>query len=350
VAATVAAVLSMTAPAMAATKPHPPIKPKPVKVQRFTARGLVVASTPKTLRVITRQMQVGATNLPANTVVTVKRPATRGKAGNDSLVGYAVTVTGTAVKLGKSTILTANHETVAARPAEVFLGEVTDVTAGRLTLEAVSAAGGADFGEAEQTLTVDISTATSTVDGDAGAPVEGEFAVVLGEREQDTIVAATLDGWTEAPDVVAGEITDVSGSVLTLDNGWQGSGPQDGEDSMRVRSPGHDELGDQPGDETPGEDMPGDGNPGEDMPGDDNPGDDDPTEDSPTTVDLAPGGIAVPVVLNGGVTVDPETLIAGERLVVLGETADDGAFTPTVAFAFDENNHYPAGRHHHHRD
>lgn len=364
VAATVAAALSMTAPAIAA-KPHPKPKPQPVKVQKFSARGLVVASTPTTLKVITRQMRVGTAAMPANTVVTVKRPAGKGKAKTTNLAGYAVTLTGNAVRLGKTTTLTASQETVAPRPAEVFLGEVTDVTGTRLTLDASSAAGGDDFGAEDGSLTVDISAATSTVDGASGAPEEGEFAVVLGEREDDTIVAASVDAWTEVPDVVAGGITDVSGSVVTLDDSWPGCAPGDdspgddspgdgtpgvspgddspgGDDNLRVRS----HAADDPSDDTPSDDQPGDDQPGDDTPGDDQPGDDEPGDGGALTVDLAPGGTAVPVVLNGGGTVDPGTLSTGERLVVLGSTDDDGNFTPAVAFAFDEDNRLPADRHH----
>jgi len=346
VAATVAAVLSLTAPALAAPKPSAPVKPKPAKVQRFTAQGLVVASTPRTLRVIAREARVGTASLPANTVITVKRPVGKGRAGNGNLVGYAVTVTGSAMRVGRSTTLTAGQETVEPRPAEVFVGAVSDVSGGRLTLETVSAAGGDDFGAQRRTLTVDISGAASTVDGDEGAPVEGEFAVVLGEREEDTVVAATVDGWTEAPDVLAGAITDVSGSVVTLDDSWQDEEPGDEGERLRVRDDSPP-AGEAPGDETPGGDVPGDDVPVDDTPGDEPPGDDeDPGDDSSLTVDLAPGGEAVPVILDGGDTVDPSDLSAGERLLVLGSTEDDGTFTPVIAFAFDEDNQYPAGRHH----
>jgi hypothetical protein len=264
-----------------------------------------------------------------------------------------VTVTGSALRIGKSTTLTAGQETVEPRPAEVFVGAVSDVSGGRLTLETVSAAGGDDFGAEQRTLTVDISVAASTVDGDEGAPVEGEFAVVLGEREEDTVVAATVDGWTEVPDVVAGAVTDVSGSVVTLDDSWQDSDPGDEGERLRVR---HDPrpAEDTPGDDTPGDDTPGDDTPGDEPPGDDedpgdgaDPGDgEDPGDDPSLTVDLAPGGEAVPVILDGGDTVDPSDLSEGERLLVLGSTDDDGTFTPVIAFAFDEDNQYPAGRHH----
>jgi hypothetical protein len=344
IAVSVATALSMAAPAMAHSKPAP------VRVQKFSARGLVVSSTPTTLKVITREMKVGASAVPANTVVTVKRPAGKGKAKTTNLAGYAVTVTGNAVRLGKTTTLTASQETVAPRPAEVFLGEVTDVSGTQLTLEASSAAGGDDFGAEDGTLTVDISAATSTVDGASGTPAEGEFAVVLGEREDDTIAAASVDAWTDVPDVVAGGITDVSGSVVTLDDSWPGCSPgapgdgspgddSPGDGNLRVRS----HAADDPSDDQPGDDQPGDDQPGDDQPGDDQPGD-----DGPVTVDLAPGGTAVPVVLDGGETVDPGSLTSGNRLVVLGTTGDDGTFTAAVAFAFDEDNNRPANRHHRH--
>ena len=69
-------------------------------------------------------------------------------------------------------------------------------------------------------MKVDVSAATNTVDGVAGTAVVGEFAIVLGERDQDTVVAASVTGYTSAPDVQAGQITDVSGSVVTLGDGW----------------------------------------------------------------------------------------------------------------------------------
>src|ERR1700712_4512699 len=81
IAATVAVALAVSTPVLAASKPKPIAKPKPaaVKVQRFAAQGLVVAATDSSLRVIARQLKVGGSSLPANTVVTVKRPRGRSK-------------------------------------------------------------------------------------------------------------------------------------------------------------------------------------------------------------------------------------------------------------------------------
>src|SRR5689334_10908553 len=124
--------MTISTPAMAAG----------AKPQKFTAQGLVVASTKSTLRVLTHRLKVGSASLPANTVVTVKRPA--GKKSNASLVGYTVTVSGNAARSGQALTLAASTEVAQPRPAEVFLGAVTGVNASGLTLDEVSAAGGDD--------------------------------------------------------------------------------------------------------------------------------------------------------------------------------------------------------------
>ena len=304
VAAVVAANLVVGVPAFAAGK-----------AKRFTAQGLVVSATASTLKVITRQLKVGTASLPANTVVTVARPAGRHRTSN--LAGYAVTLSGSATAAGKGYRLAAAKESVQAKPAEVFLGVVTDSTATSLHLAATSTARGDHLGDDDSTLTVDISAAVSTVDGATAAPADGEFAVVLGERDGDTVVAATVDGYTTTPDVVAGRISEVDGTTVTLDG--------DGGASGRVQRHGH-------GDRDPADDQgPGDGG----------------GKPAVTTVDLAPGGTAVPVVLNGSATTDPATLSAGENIVILGDSSG-GDFTPTIAYAFNGDDCRPADRHRRH--
>ncbi len=350
-AAAVAAALAMSTPAMAAGSS----KPKPVK---FTAQGLVVASTSNTLRVLTRRLRVGAASLPANTVVTVKRPSGKAKKSNASLVGYTVTISGSAAKSGKTLTLAASTEVAQPQPAQVFLGVVTAVTTTGLTLDEASAAGGDDFGDDQNTLNVDTSAASVSVDGAAATVDVDEFVIVLGERDANNVVAATVDAYTSPPDVEAGQISAVAGSTITLGDQWVGAQGNDrrGEDgrrtgdSSRGNSERHSRItngadttvaGDAPPNETqPVDDTdPTDGG----QPADSTP----PDDDQPTTLDLT----NVPVVLNGGSTVDPSTLTAGERIVVLGETnADTGVFTAQIAFAFNEQDRHPATRRHHHND
>ncbi len=373
IAAAVAAGLTFATPAVAATS-----RPKPLK---FTGQGLVVASTPSTLRVLTRQLKVGAAKLPANTVVTVKRPAGKGKKTNASLVGYTVAISGNAAKSGKGLTLAASTEVTQPQPAQVFLGVVSAVTPTGLVLNETSAAGGNNFGDDQNTLTVYTSTGNISVDGKAGTIDEGEFVIVLGERDGDNVVAATVDAYTTEPDVEAGRIADITGSTITLGDEW--GGDPSGDDHHRGdngydRRPGGD-RGDRRGggnrlgrtapatmadDPTPGaspdpsaspdpgpvaspDPSPISPDPSASQPGDEtSPGDDtQPDDDQPTTVDLT----NVPIVLNGGSTVDVSTLTIGERIVVLGETSDDtGDFTPQIAFAFTPHNHRPATHRHHH--
>jgi hypothetical protein len=352
-AAAVAAALTFSTPAMAASR-----KPKPVK---FTAQGLVVASTSTTLRVLTRQLKVGAASLPASTVVTVKRPSSKGKKPNASMVGYTVTVSGNAAKSGKTLMLAASTEVAQPQPAEVFLGVVTAVTPAGLTLQEASAAGGGDFGDDQNSLTVDTSAATVSVDGAAGTVDADEFAIVLGERDANNVVAATVDAYTTPPDVQAGRISAIAGTTITLGDEWgddQGGdgehhgddgndGPGDSERHGRITSSAKATTADNP---TPSASPdPSASRPGNDTPPADGsqPGDDIQPGDQPTTLDLT----SVPVVLNGSSTVDVSTLTTGERIVVLGETSPEtGDFTPQIAFAFDQHDLRPATHRHHHED
>ena len=220
------------------------------------------------------------------------------------------------------------------------------------------------------------------MDGVTGKVAEDEFAIVLGERDGNNVVAATVDAYTTPPDVEAGKISDISGPTITLGDEWggdqrKGDDQNDDRDSGdhgndRRGNHGQDAAGranpkrhggaddptpsssaSEPGDDPqPGQDAePGDDpQPSDDpQPGDDSqPGDDtEPGDDQPTTVDLT----NVPVVLNGGSTVNVSTLTTGERIVVLGETdATSGTFIPQIAFAFNQDDRHPATRRHHHDD
>lgn len=341
VAASVAASLAVGAPAIAAPRPKP---------QRFTAQGLVVASTPTTLRVITRTFKVGKSSMPANTVVTVRRPAS----GSRSMVGYAVTLSGNATRSGRTLKLAASSVQAAPRPAEVFLGEVAAVNGTLLRVAASSAAGGDDFGDENNLLAVDTSAATGTVDGAAGTPSAGDFVIVLGERSGNTVVAATVDAYTTAPDAEAGEITAISGTTVTLGSHWSDSGDDNNagaHSSISVRH-GGDSNGDDGRATGGGSGASGSGasgsnggdNSGDDNSGDSNNGDDNNGDGTTTTstIDLAD----IPIVLNGTSTVDVTRLATGDKLITLGTTATDGTFTPQIAFAFDRHNDHPADRHH----
>jgi hypothetical protein len=375
VAAAVAAALTVSTPAMAAGR-----KPKAL---RFTAQGLVVASTPKTLRVLTRQLKVGKASLPANTVVTVKRPSGKGKKSNASLVGYTVTISGSAAKTGRTLTLAASSEVAQPQPAEVFLGVVSGVTPTGLTLDETSAAGGDDFGDDQNTLTVVTSAATVSVDGAAGTVAEDEFVIVLGERDGNNVVAATVDAYTAPPDVEAGDISEISGSVITFGDEWGGQGSDGqgsdgqgngdngngGDDGNGNRGNGNGDNGSARGNNErhgragaaddpdpaatpdPSASNPTEGTDptdGSDPTDGADPGDDtQPGDDQPTTVDLT----NVPIVLNGRSTVDAATLTTAERIVVLGETDPTTVvFTPQIAFAFNENDRRPATHRHHHGD
>lgn len=254
-------------------------------VAHFVADGLIVGSTNGSLRILASHLHVGKANV-ANRVITVARASSKGRhqaAQTPPPVGYHVLVSGNAVTVNNTTTYAATGpENTQPRRAGVFLGTLTSLNGTLAQINAVHATDGHDDGQDTQVLSVDTSAATLTVDGTSGTLGVGQFLVVLGERSQDTVVAASVYAFSTAPSVVSGEITAVSGTSVTLDG------------------------------------------------------------DTPTVVDLAPGGTAVPILLNGTSTVTPDALTTDMKILILGQTSS-GVFTPTQAFAFDGQDTGPCG-------
>lgn len=61
-----------------------------------------------------------------------------------------------------------------------------------------------------------MAAAAVLIDGAPGALTPGQTVVVLGEGDHETILAAAVYAYTTAPTVIAGDVTAVTGSTLTI--------------------------------------------------------------------------------------------------------------------------------------
>jgi len=147
------------------------------------------------------------------------------------------------------------------------------------------------------TIAVDDSTATIIVDGGSGPLAVGDTVAILGEFTDNTVVASTIFGFSNAPDFIRGDVVSVSGTSVTL-----GSGDDNEQSDLQA-------------------------------------GDDSEDGESNLTVDLAD----VPLALNGS-SATPADLTAGDKIILLGTTdPETGQFTPAVAFAFNSSDNNPVG-------
>jgi hypothetical protein len=276
------------ATAMAATH-----RAKPAPARHFAGTGLIVAHTANTATVLVHRLTDGRTQVTNKTITVFLAPAVghgrravtqrRGHAVPPALInGNRLVLAGTATgAVGSGETFTATTAVQQAAPAHVFLGTVAAVNGSLVTVAKAATSrddDGTDSPDAGS-FTVDTGSASVTVDGSAGSLVIGQFVAVLGECDNDTVLASSVTALTIAPDVVAGEISEVTGTVVTL-------------------------------------------------------GDD----DSPVTMDLA----GVPLVLNGN-SATADALTSGARLMALGSTDPAGRFTPSLAFGFDHGDRGPVG-------
>jgi hypothetical protein len=156
--------------------------------------------------------------------------------------------------------------------------------------------GGGDNSGRGHRITVDDSTAAITVDGSSNTPLAvGDTVAVLGESSHDTIVAAQIFGFTNAPAFLRGDITAISGNNVTVGD------DNDGEHNDRAVADDHG--------------------------------------DDAVTVSLA----GVPTFLNGDAGASASDLAVGDKLVLIGSVDSTGTFTPTMAFAFNHKDHNPCG-------
>jgi hypothetical protein len=282
-------------PASALAKDHV-AKPKHAKVVHFNAHGTVVSATGSTAVVLARTVQVQHQGVQHNVSITVtvapgafkhagkghKAPTTAGL-----IVGDLVELTGTETGPVSAQVFTVTRALQHAQAAHVFLGKVTAVT-GTLIKVSKGAEASDDQDENDNGLhgfTVDVSKATVTVDGAAGALAVGQTVVVLGEGDHDAVLASSVYAFTVAPTVITGKISLVGGSKVTV---------------------GH--------------------------------------EEDAVTVDLA----GTPLIINGNAGGDLSTVTAGEKAVVLGSTDAQGAFTASLAFVFNKADLHPVGHNHDH--
>lgn len=270
---------------------HPNAHPAPhPKGQHFAAQGLVVSASGSAVVVLAHTV-TDRGGIRHNTLITVAvgakhphapRAAVAGPASPALVVGDRVDLSGVETGSGVSATFTATQVVQHPQPAQLFLGTVTAVSATLITVTtAVTGSdGGGDTGDGSATFTADVTNAAVTVDGAPGTLTVGQSVAILGEGTHDTVLAATVAAFTTAPAVLAGDISDVTGTVVTIGDG-----------------------------------------------------------DNPASVDLT----GVPLVVNGNPGAAVTDLGVDARIIVLGSTDTTGAFTATLAFGFNNADTNPAG-------
>lgn len=317
--APVAASAATRTPSHPAHPVHKPIHKQAAKRVHFAADGLVTGHTPTGTQVYVRDLHLG-TRMLHNTVVTLKPHSavhSRFSAADVAQppVGDEVQVTGDSN--GSLTDLETVTQTVTPAPAELFLGTITSVNGALLTVTDKRAMDSSDTAEHHQ-LTIDASQASSTVDGAAGTLAAGQYVLILGERDHDTVLAASVAAFSTAPDIQAGTISSITGNTVTL----TADDPQEAADNRTDNS-----TGDNPGDGSGG-------NPDSTSGGDQAPS----PAMQPTGIDLT----GVPLTVNGAPGAGTTALAAGDKMLVLGTTAN-GVFTPSAVYSFTSNDTSPVG-------
>lgn len=191
-------------------------------------------------------------------------------------------LSGTATSSGTTATFTATQVVQHTEPAHVFLGTVTAVNANLVTVTKAATASD-DQGEnsdGSNQFTVDVTNAAVTVDGAAGSLTVGQSVAVLGEGVHDLVLAAAVYAFTAVPTVLAGDVSAVNGTLVTIGDSGDGA-----------------------------------------------------------TVDLA----GVPLSVNGNPDSTTAALGPDTNIVVLGSTDTAGTLTPTLAFAFNSADRNPAG-------
>ncbi len=287
-------VLLAAAPASALATHASRHQPAPAaKAHRFTAEGLVVSSTGSSVVVLARDVSSRG-RVDHNKLITVavaprhqrhphvRGASTAGPSAGTLIVGNLVDLSGTATSSGTTATFTATQVVQHTEPAHVFLGTVTAVNANLVTVTKAATASD-DQGEnsdGSNQFTVDVTNAAVTVDGAAGSLTVGQSVAVLGEGVHDLVLAAAVYAFTAVPTVLAGDVSAVNGTLVTIGDSGDGA-----------------------------------------------------------TVDLA----GVPLSVNGNPDSTTAALDADTNIVVLGSTDTAGTLTPTLAFAFNSADRNPAG-------
>ncbi len=287
-------VLLAAAPASALATHASRHQPAPAaKAHHFTAEGLVVSSTGSSIVVLARDVSSRG-RVDHNKLITVavaprhqrhphvRGASTAGPSAGTLIVGNLVDLSGTATSSGTTATFTATQVVQHTEPAHVFLGTVTAVNANLVTVTKAATASD-DQGEnsdGSNQFTVDVTNAAVTVDGAAGSLTVGQSVAVLGEGVHDLVLAAAVYAFTAVPTVLAGDVSAVNGTLVTIGDSGDGA-----------------------------------------------------------TVDLA----GVPLSVNGNPDSTTAALDADTNIVVLGSTDTAGTLTPTLAFAFNSADRNPAG-------
>ena len=287
-------VLLAAAPASALATHASRHQPAPAaKAHRFTAEGLVVSSTGSSVVVLARDVSSRG-RVDHNKLITVavaprhqrhphvRGASTAGPSAGTLIVGNLVDLSGTATSSGTTATFTATQVVQHTEPAHVFLGTVTAVNANLVTVTKAATASD-DQGEnsdGSNQFTVDVTNAAVTVDGAAGSLTVGQSVAVLGEGVHDLVLAAAVYAFTAVPTVLAGDVSAVNGTLVTIGDSGDGA-----------------------------------------------------------TVDLA----GVPLSVNGNPDSTTAALGPDTNIVVLGSTDTAGTLTPTLAFAFNSADRNPAG-------
>jgi len=273
-----------------------PAPKKPVKGAHFSAQGLIVSATPNsgTVTVLAHTLHDGS-RVKRNQLLTAKLAGKHGRAqglpahtsvtaaaAGGMTIGDSITLAGTSTGVGTGESFTATTAVEHAAPAHVYLGTVLAVNGNILTVAKAAEASDdpTENSDGSDSFTVDISSATVTLDGATGALAPGQSVAVLGEGDSDTVLASSVFAFSTAPTVLGGEVSTVTGTAVTLTS-----------------------------------------------------------DDTSSTVDLA----GVPLYFNGNPSATPGQLTTDAHLLILGSTDAAGAFTPTLAFAFDNADTHPAG-------
>jgi hypothetical protein len=211
--------------------------------------------------------------------------------------GYVVhLVAGARGSLTHLVVPRVHHVKATAAPASVVVGVVDKVRDGQLLVSQFSHDDGRHGqGSRRHELTVDTGNAKVTVDGGTGRVRAGDLVAVLGETEEDTVLASRVFAFSN-------EVEALRGRVVGINDG-----------DVAVRS-----------------------------------------ENGVATVTLGSGDSQVPLFLNGSLAATSD-LHVGDRIAVLGVlTEEEESFTPLAAFAFNGHDdgpcgdNPPPGHHHHH--
>lgn len=197
--------------------------------RHFNLTGLVTAANGTDLQVLVGQGQLGGKRL-ANQSVPIVLGAHRNRSAS-AAVGNTIHAQGTAdPQTGQ---LEASNFTVQPSDTSAMVG-VLDAINGTTIYVNVSAAAGSD-GQGDQgegysgdgqdggdDVAVDVTQASVSLDGQPASLAQlatGQTVAILGETDDDSVLASQVLAYSTAPGVAEGTLTQVSGNLLMLSSG-----------------------------------------------------------------------------------------------------------------------------------